>query len=230
VFYLTLAISELALGFMEKTVVFSRDPHVTEPEVWSWAVGIKQGDESAKEPLIQKFIRHRLTHRYITPLQGARSGFLIMAGSCLLIETLQSFVNGWDNTEEKSQRAFKEFFETNTNLFPDFTKYFPMVPHPKKPGKKVNAFYRHIRCAILHQAETTGGYSIVRDKKIALFSEKCINADEFLKQMDICVNNYITTLSKAPCKSPEWDQAAKKVKHICDNCFDPPGHASLTIR
>jgi hypothetical protein len=54
---------------MQKPFVFSRNPPVTEAEVWSWAVGIEQGDESAKEPLIKKFILHRLTHRYITPLK-----------------------------------------------------------------------------------------------------------------------------------------------------------------
>jgi hypothetical protein len=149
---------------MQEPFIFSRNPYVTEPEVWSWAADIEHGRETGKKPLIEKFIRHRLEHRYIEPLKGAKSGFLIMAVSCLLIETLQSFLEGWDDSDGKSKTAFDDFFRLNADLFPNFKNSFPMVPHPKKPGKNIGAFYLHIRCGILHQAETTGDYSIVRDE------------------------------------------------------------------
>ena len=141
---------------MQEPFIFSRDPYVTEPEVWSWAADIEHGRETAKKPLIEKFIRHRLEHRYIEPLKGAKSGFLIMAVSCLLIETLQSFWEGCDDTRFQGDKPFVAFFRRNATLFHNFKKFFPRLPNPGKPGNKTSAFYRHIRCAILHQAETTG--------------------------------------------------------------------------
>src|SRR5437899_1076885 len=97
-------------------LLFSRKPPVSERQVWAWAKRVKQGDESAKKPLI-KFIRHRLKRRYLTPLSKVpgefRSGFLMIAVSCLLIETLQSFRMGWDNTEKKGKKAFIRFFRDN---------------------------------------------------------------------------------------------------------------------
>lgn len=51
---------------------------------------------------IVKFIRARFSERYITPLRcdpGLKHGFCTMAICCLMIETLESFWRGWDNSK-----------------------------------------------------------------------------------------------------------------------------------
>ena len=63
---------------------------------------------------IADFILQRFTERYIRPLHGdstRKNGFCTMAVSCLMIEALESFWNGWPDTTRKSQEAFRSFFK-----------------------------------------------------------------------------------------------------------------------
>ncbi|RKX52190.1 MAG: hypothetical protein DRP30_06595 [Thermotoga sp.] len=58
---------------------------------------------------IAKFIKERFTERYISPVKDGKqkSGFAIMALSCLMIEALESFRDRWKSTRNKSKKAFK---------------------------------------------------------------------------------------------------------------------------
>jgi hypothetical protein len=208
--------------------VFSRKPFVTESTIRSLLSRLKQKDYTTKEPIID-FIHHRLNRRYIQPLlnvtPGYESGFLIMAASCLLIEALQSFYTGENDTKKTgSANAFKAFFEreekNGNKFFPGFAECFPIaVKVINGKPKKFFTFYRHIRCGILHQAETTGGYSIVRDKT-QLFDakEQTIEADKFLKALKCYLDEYIKNLRESEISNDPWPMALKKIGHICDNC------------
>src|SRR3990170_2299006 len=71
-----------------------------------------EANENREE--IAKFILERFTERYITPLLGdtkKKHGFCIMAISCLMIEALESFRQGWCDTNGKSKKAFESFFQ-----------------------------------------------------------------------------------------------------------------------
>jgi len=208
--------------YMKKTdpkeLLFSRNPRISLADVRGWIERQKQGDETVKVPLI-KFIDHRLRGRYITPLQNVeprkfRSGFLMMAASCLLIEALQSFFAGLKDTKNVSAESFKDFFDRNKVNFPKFAECFPGVA----ANKKENNFYYNIRCGILHQAETTDGYSIVRDKSY-LFdpTEQTVNADEFIDAVEICLDKYLNELRARVVTSERWNKAADKLTYICDN-------------
>jgi hypothetical protein len=204
---------------------------LTPSEVKSLLVRLEQNDEMAKK-LIICLIEHRLNHRYIRPLLNVpkeyKSGFLIMASACLLIETLQSFYEGKnqsdeanENPEEKekgSERSFIKFFEERKNFFPAFRDSFPIELIKGKKGKLKEkcTFYKNIRCGIFHQAETTGGYSISR--KGLLFSGKKINANKFIESLERCLNKYIDDLRVAEPNSRIWKKAIKKMNHVCDNC------------
>jgi hypothetical protein len=198
--------------------VFSRVLRISLPDVRGWLNRQKQGDETVKAPLI-RFIDHRLRGRYITPLQNVkprkyRSGFLMMAASCLLIETLQSFFLGIKDTKDVSAKSFKAFFERNKEFFPKFSECFPGVALDSKQDN----FYYNIRCGILHQAETTGSYRIVRDKS-DLFepAEQTINADKFINAVESCLDKYLNELRVLPVVSQRWSKVADKVSFICDN-------------
>ncbi|HEY1663566.1 MAG TPA: hypothetical protein VGI03_14205 [Verrucomicrobiae bacterium] len=191
---------------------------VTVGDIRSLLSRLKQNENSAKQPIIN-FIHHRLYNRYIQPLlhipREFKSGFLIIASSCLLIETLQSFYEGLDNTKGMSNESFKAFFEREKKFFPGFAKCFPK----SFTKEKNNNFYTNIRCGILHQAETTGGYSILRDKS-PLFDadEKTINANKFVKALELSLDNYIVILGSSPISTAIWQNAIKKISFICNNC------------
>ena len=101
-------------------------------------------------------LKKRIENRYIEPIdillaiekkiqpKYRKYGFTILAIDCLLIETLHAFIKGWESTENKSKRAFKEFLTTS----PSFKKHFSEDLAIK--------FYYDYRCGILHQAETIG--------------------------------------------------------------------------
>ncbi len=59
--------------------------------------------ESSKDRAgLADFIEHRLLERYVLPVTQTcqKNGFLMVAASCLLIETLESFYRGWESTEK----------------------------------------------------------------------------------------------------------------------------------
>src|SRR5690606_25127585 len=100
---------------------------------------------------IVAFIIERFEERYLDPVQtnhANKNGFTIMAVCCLMIEALESFRLGWSDSRKKSRVAFASFF-AHWHLFAPFRGV-------------ADAFYDHVRCGILHQAETTGGWRVVR--------------------------------------------------------------------
>lgn len=141
----------------------------------------------------------RFTERYFSPLtielhfpdkkkeiQDLKHGFATMAICCLMIETLQSFRNGWSNSRGKSELAFCQFFDQNSN-FIEFR------------GQSSN-FYKSVRCGILHQGETTKGWRIRRKGFLFNQETKTINATKFHQQLFISLENYSSDL-----KNSEWD-------------------------
>tara|TARA_R110000868_G_scaffold8606_9_gene44331 strand:+ start:2126 stop:2452 length:327 start_codon:yes stop_codon:yes gene_type:complete len=104
----------------------------------------KKKDVESKDSLIT-FIEHRFKKSYLIHLDEIKSGFLKMAISCLMIETLESFKQGLKDTNGKGRKMFKDFFDTEAINFPGF--------------KDISLdFYSSIRCGILHQAETTNAW------------------------------------------------------------------------
>jgi hypothetical protein len=133
------------------------------------------------------FIEQRLLERCVLPVTKTchKNGFLMVAASCLLIETLESFYRGWESTREriksddseaacrpanpkrsssKSEVAFCYFFQR----FPKFSGLCPLAW----------SFYTNVRCGILHQGETTGGWRVLRKGPMFEPGGPAINADE----------------------------------------------------
>lgn len=159
---------------------------------------------------ISEMIYHRFFERYIKPFifsnkdyqKRYKNGFAMMANGCLLIESLESFYQGWETTQDRGDTVFKSFFRR----FPSF-KGFQKIP-----------FYKNIRCGILHQAETTGGYKISRKGPIRDNQTKTINATKFLEQLHICLNEYQKELCQAEWDSEIWDNFRRKMRSIIRNC------------
>jgi len=159
---------------------------------------------------IAKFLKERFTERYISPIKNSKqkSGFAIMALSCLMIEALESFRKGWETTDKKSRKAFRSFFEyaSDNNL---------------KLGifhKIADDFYRGVRCGLLHQAETTNGWRIMRKGVLFDESSKTINANKFLEGIEEYLDFYCQELKKSDWNDKIWKNLRNKMKAIIRNC------------
>jgi hypothetical protein len=86
---------------------------------------------------------------------ASSSGFAIVALDCLLIETLNQFYEGIDETPKYNHApAFHAVFQRSSTLKDIFdTK------------EKTKEFYDQIRCGLLHQAQTKGNSKINRKIK-----------------------------------------------------------------
>lgn len=156
---------------------------------------------------ITEFLQRRFTERYIWPVQTEqRHGFTMMAVACLMIETLESFYRGWPKTNAKSELAFCSFFDRNSNFH--FLKGYSQ------------AFYTNVRCGILHQAETTGGWRIRREGALFDPQSKVVNANLFLEKLQEALGDYCNELREANWNSEIWKKFRKKMKAICDNCHN----------
>jgi len=159
---------------------------------------------------IAEAIRRRFTERYVAPAQAkSRHGFTMMAVSCLMIEALESFRQGWENSSNRSKSAFCFFFDTSK-------PFVAFLGHAQ-------LFYTHIRCGILHQAETTGGWRIRRDRS-PLFdtAELTINADRFLDALVEVLSGFCDGLKTADWDGPEWVRVRKKLNAIVRECLRQP--------
>ena len=176
--------------------------------------------KDAKKDEIADFIYQRLFTRYLKPFlyesddfnSQYKNGFSIMANCCLLIETLQSFKNGWGDSDKKSGQAFQQFLQEESN-FSDFTN-------------GINLF-KDIRCGILHQGETSGGWKINRGNKkgskkllkpLIDKTTKEINSIAFAKELDNSLKNYSDKLKNAEWDSETWDNFRTKMRRIIKNC------------
>lgn len=114
--------------------------------------------DGEKREEIADFVYERHYRRYLKPFEfdddnykkEYKNGFSIMANCCLLIETIESFYRGWP--QSRNELNFLKFFSRDSGF-----KEFSTDDIPTQ-------FYKHIRCGILHQGETTGGWTINREK------------------------------------------------------------------
>jgi hypothetical protein len=166
--------------------------------------------EAAQRPKkeIAKFFVERFTERYITPINAAgrkhKHGFCTMAVSCLMIEALESFWCGWPDTKHRSALAFCQFFQRT----PAFSAFLGFVPQ----------FYENVRCGILHQAETTGGWHIQREGDLFETKSLTINATKFHRVVKGSLSAHAKLLISSAWDSERWRNFRKKMEQVCKNC------------
>ena len=126
-----------------------------------------------------------------------------MASACLMIQALESFWQGWSKSP-KSALAFCQFFDRNDRF--------------SSLRGSVQEFYSNVRCGIMHQGETTGGWHIRRDLSTLFDStSKMIDATRFLKEMENSLSDYRTNLENGTWDSEQWQNLRKKMKDVCAN-------------
>lgn len=163
---------------------------------------------------IADFIHHRFRERYIMPVFSIpveeKSGFLIMGVSCLLLEALESFYQGWESTEKtktlpgRSKDAFRLFFGHQWRF--------------KVLQDHADQFYKNVRCGILHQAETTGGWRIHRTGPLFDEDNLIVNATVFHRKLSGALDDYRRELIRDPWDSVRWENFRKKMEATITNC------------
>lgn len=162
-------------------------------------------DESAKKSLIN-LIEARFRRRFLSHLFSIRSGFLQMSVACLMVETLESFRQGLSSTRRLSRTVFEDFFERERVHFPHF--------HTVSCE-----FYSNIRCGLLHQGETTGGWRIVQRNAMLLeIGSRTVNSQLFVCGLERSLNDYLVELSESGFEAPVWVMALRKLSSICQHC------------
>ncbi len=152
-------------------------------------------------------LRHRYEERYFSPFEdnNSKHGFSMMAISCLVIESLCAFEKGKNQTEDNGSNLFEEYF-SNSKYLVEFSGL----------GRE---FYKHIRCGILHQAETTGGWRIRRAEGEPLLNkaEKIIHATKFMNALKSEFECFLNTLEIEDFESQLWNNVVMKIDHLVRN-------------
>jgi hypothetical protein len=183
---------------------------------------------------VTKFLDDRYRERFFDPIrclkkaQGneAGYGFAIMALCCLMIETIESYRQGLPSASKDDMEALEKLPVNGTSgeyslkgpfrncsgwVFEEFfgfdnhKRYFPDVS-----GK---TFYQNIRCGLLHQAQTKGGWLIGR---VGSYWDEgppgSINRDEFSERLEECFRDYLRELqAEQNWDSDTWKATRKKV-------------------
>lgn len=161
--------------------------------------------EIAKDRIgIANFVEARFTERYVKSLsmdQASKSGFAMMALACLMIEALEAFWRGRSKTEGRGADVFRSFFERND-------QFAVLAPQAAE-------FYKNIRCGLLHQAETTGGWRIRRSGPLYDPKSRIVNATRFLSALQIALSQYASELRRAQWDAQIWRHFRKKMDSIC---------------
>src|SRR5262249_20476125 len=99
---------------------------------------------------VVRFLRERFAERYFRPLESVQTphGFFTMAISCLLIEAIQAFRNGWQGTTAQRKKPYRKFFQDHRSF--------------GVSAAQADELYDNIRSGILHLGETFGGWRIRR--------------------------------------------------------------------
>lgn len=149
------------------------------------------------------FIQERFNERYFQPIENssARHGFAMIAIGCLVIESLESFYQGKGDTKGESREIFNSFFKRDTSF-----KVF---------ASDDNWFYINIRCGILHQAETKGGWKLLRRGPLCDINQKTINATIFIKELRKVVVGYAKQIET---DEDLWNCFKTKMNFVCGNC------------
>ncbi len=158
---------------------------------------------------IAHLIQERFTERYIDPLrEGKKHGFCTMAISCLMIEALESFRNGWCETRRRSREAFGEFFKRCRDEESALGVFY----------EQSDDFYYDVRCGILHQAETRNGWRIHRRGPLFDPTTKIINATRFHDELEKVLMTYCDRLKQKGWDSEVWQNLRTKMKAVIRNC------------
>jgi hypothetical protein len=136
------------------------------------------------------------------------SGFLIMALDCLLVETLQQFSLGMQETPRNKVKEYFISFLTEGRLRRFFNE------------DMAGLFYYQVRNGILHQAEIKGSSRVLTNREFPLVRYSndndgiIINRRLFHRQLVLAYEDYVIRL-KNPREKKLRNNFQRKMNYIC---------------
>lgn len=166
-----------------------------------------------------EIFKDRIEGRFLKPIRlitkdqdvGEFSGFSILALDCLIIETLNQFYHGINETEGEHAKAFWNFFK-NSEFFKDhFSR------------KKAFTFYSHYRCGILHQAQTKRKSVVRIDREAMIQSVEhdisiglIVDRAKFHEALEEEISSYMEKLRNGEKENPSLrENFIKKMNLVC---------------
>ncbi len=105
------------------------------------------------------------------------------------------------------------------NLNMHISNFFTKNNHFLELEKKGSDIYKKVRCGILHQGETTGGWKITREgKELFNTGSNTLNAVLFSERMKKSLNSYREDLLRAEWEAEVWVNFRAKMEVIIKNC------------
>src|SRR5690554_423641 len=149
-------------------------------------------------------------------------GFAIVNLQCSLIETIESFINGWIYSNKTKDGFIKNKWHhkkkivknaenkdlTNIDIFNSFFSNRSPIKELQICGED---FFRNVRCALLHETQTKSTWKI---KKCSLATEsycesptsKIIYRDQFQRDLERVIKDY----KKAIIERKDFDEITSK--------------------
>ena len=169
-----------------------------------WQTAISYLEQRLKERYVEAADTLIQAESHLPPAEK-RFGFVILAVDCMLLETIQSFYVGLNDTKGKSKEMFTCFLTTREN----FRSHFDFA--------KAETFYTDFRCGILHQTETKGDSRVWAVGQLVMTegNSLIINRNEFHDCMKKELELYIKTLRDPAASVIERPRFKSKMDFIC---------------
>src|SRR5690554_2050192 len=149
---------------------------------WKELDSILDTNDNKNWALAFSFFEERIETRYLKPIEAILNlgnnngeGFAVVNLQCSLIETIESFINGWvykckyDNKKKKKKKynwyhrenkmksPYSKCYLRNIDIFQSFFD----TREPFKSYKiKGDDFYNDVRCGLLHETKTKNDWKI----------------------------------------------------------------------
>lgn len=121
-----------------------------------------------------KLIHERVSDRYLTPLQTLidndksykGAGFSIATIECSLIEFIAALTEGKIFLKNKPTGAKSYYYDDSARLYSRFLRTSDIFKNlfgsdkGKQPHYRADDFYKNVRCALIHEAQTKNNWEI----------------------------------------------------------------------
>lgn len=175
----------------------------------------------------RRFYRMRIDTRYLCPIASIRrhdtdhgEGFAITALFCSLIEFLESCERGYNFKYIGGQGNALQCYEYDQHQASTYFKDFLKTRKPFDtliPSVLVNSFYRDVRCGLLHEARTKGGWVIsTAASHDALISQHGMRRTLFRNHLIPALETYFVDYRERLLDTQSTQQAfIRKFDHLC---------------
>jgi len=188
---------------------------------------LSEPNQSLWEKAFSQYYRVRIDTRYLDPIVSIQrrdtergEGFAIVALFCSLVEFLESCERGYnfhligrsgerlqpyEYNERQASSYFKEFLRTR--------KPFDRLV----PSALVDSFYQDVRCGLLHEARTKGGWYISTAwSGGALISQESGKITLFRNQLIPALETYFSDYQSRLLVNPNTQEAfIRKFDFLC---------------